>query len=211
MNDNDIIQKYFGSEIDARQAGQFAAMREIYAEWNARINVVSRKDIDSLCLHHVLHSLAIARVCRFGAGARVIDIGCGGGFPCVPLAVLFPEVHFVGVDSVGKKIRVVQEVCRALGIDNLTAVNARIESLGNRADYVVSRAVADLPALVRWAWPHIDAGQAGTLPNGLLCLKGGQLDDEIAATGRRVERWRIAEMFDEEYFLTKEVLYIRKA
>lgn len=189
---------------------RFEALGAAYAEWNARINVVSRKDFDSLYLRHILHSLAIAKVCRFDAGARIADVGCGGGFPSVPLAIMFPEAQFTAIDSIGKKIKVVQGVCEAAGIENLRAVNARIEAVDERFDYVVSRAVTDMSTFAGWVWGKIDRGQRGTLPNGILYLKGGDLDAELAATGREWTRYPIREIFDEEFFDTKEVVYTPK-
>lgn len=203
------IEKYF-PELTALQREQFGAMREVYAEWNARINVISRKDFDAFYLHHVLHSLAIARVCRFDAGARVVDVGCGGGFPSVPLAIMFPQAHFTAVDSIRKKITVVEGVRSALGIGNLTAVNGRAEQLGERFDYAVSRAVAGMPELVRWIWNKIEPGQRGSLPSGMICLKGGDLDAELATSRLEWRRFPISEIFAEEYFETKLVLYAQK-
>lgn len=203
------IERYF-PELTARQREQFGAMREVYAEWNARINVISRKDFDAFYLHHVLHSLAIARVCRFDAGARVVDVGCGGGFPSVPLAVMFPQAHFTAVDSIRKKITVVDGVRSALGIENLSTVNGRAEQLDGKFDYAVSRAVAAMPELVRWIWDKIEPGEHGSLPSGMICLKGGELDRELAASGLEWRRFPISEMFDQEYFATKTVLYARK-
>ena len=205
----ELITKYFDG-IDDERMRRFEALGDAYAEWNARINVISRKDFDSLYLHHVLHSLAIAKVCRFAAGARIADVGCGGGFPSVPLAIMFPEAQFTAIDSIGKKIKVVQGVCEAAGIENLHAVNARIEAVNERFDYVVSRAVTDMSTFAGWVWNKIDSGQRGTLPNGILYLKGGDLDAELAATGRKWTRHRIGEIFDEEFFATKEVVYTKK-
>lgn len=209
MENIDLITKYF-PDITQRQRQQFAALEGLYAEWNARINVISRKDFDSLYLHHVLHSLAIARVCRFDSGARVVDIGCGGGFPDIPLAIMFPEAQFTAVDSIGKKIRVVQGVASAIGLDNVAAVNMRVEQLPQRFDYAVSRAVARTDSLVKWVWNKIDRGQCGTLPNGMICLKGGELAEELALTGKRWTVFEISQMFSEEYFLTKKVIYAAK-
>lgn len=205
----DSVFRYF-PDLTPRQREQFAALGPLYAEWNARINVVSRKDFDQLYLRHVLHSLAIARVCRFDAGARILDVGCGGGFPSVPLAVLFPEAHFVAADSIRKKITVVGGVSSALGLTNLEARCVRVEQLTERFDYVVSRAVTEMATFVGWIWNRIERGQHGSLPNGILYLKGGDLAEELAATRLRWQLFDIADFFDEEFFATKRVVYTPK-
>ena len=206
---SDLITKYF-PDITERQKQQFESLGALYEEWNARINVVSRKDMEHLYTRHILHSLAIAKVCQFEAGARVVDIGCGGGFPSVPLAIMFPEVEFVGCDSIAKKIRVVEGIKTGAGIDNLTAVNSRAEQLGQRFDYVVSRAVTEMARFMPWAWPLLQKGQKGTLPNGILYLKGGELAEELAATRRHWDLYDIRTMFDDEFFDTKRVVYTKK-
>ena len=206
---SDLIKRYF-PEIDSRQQEQFEALGALYEEWNARINVVSRKDMEHLYTRHILHSLAIAKVCRFEPGATVVDIGCGGGFPSVPLAIMFPEVEFIGVDSIAKKIRVVEGVTQGAEIQNLKAVNCRAEQLGQKADYVVSRAVTEMARFMPWAWQLLRKGQAGTLPNGILYLKGGDLAEELAATRRRWDIYDIRTMFDDEFFETKKVVYTKK-
>lgn len=206
---SDLIIKYF-PDITERQKQQFESLGALYEEWNARINVVSRKDMEHLYTRHILHSLAIAKVCQFEAGARVVDIGCGGGFPSVPLAIMFPEVEFVGCDSIAKKIRVVEGIKAGAGIDNLTAVNSRAEQLGQKFDYVVSRAVTEMARFMPWAWPLLRKGQSGTLPNGILYLKGGELAEELAATRRHWDLYDIRTMFDDEFFDTKRVVYTKK-
>ena len=206
MTTIDPILKYF-PEITERQRGQFAALYDIYSEWNARINVISRKDFGELYVRHVLHSLAIAAGGRVDSGARILDVGCGGGFPSVPLAIMFPEAHIVAADSIGKKITVVKGVCEAAGIANIEARNVRVEQIGERFDYVVTRAVAQMPQLVEWVWGKIERGQRGTLPNGMICLKGGDLTQELAATRMAWREYPIAELFDEEFFETKKVVY----
>jgi len=204
-----LILKYF-PHLSDEQRRQFAALWDLYADWNAKINVVSRKDFDQLYLRHVLHSLAIAKVCEFAPGARVLDVGCGGGFPSVPLAILFPEAHFTAADSIRKKIAVVESVAAGLGLRNLTPRCARVETLPERFDYVVSRAVTAMPELVGWVWNKIEKGQRGSLPNGILCLKGGDLAEELALTHKRWTLYDIARFFDEEFFETKKVAFASK-
>ena len=204
----EVISKYF--TLSEEQQRKMDALGDLYVEWNSKINVVSRKDIDELYVRHVLHSLAIAKVCTFEARAKVCDIGCGGGFPTIPLAILFPEVEFTAVDSIGKKITVVREVATALGLTNVTPVNARIEAVKGEFDYVVSRAVTDMKTLKGWALPKIRAGQRGSLPNGMLVLKGGDLAEEIAAARLRCDIHRISDIFEEEFFETKQVIYSKR-
>lgn len=206
---SEIITRYF-PDITPRQREQFEALGALYEEWNARINVISRKDMEHLYTRHILHSLAIAKVCRFDAGATVIDIGCGGGFPSVPLAIMFPDTEFIGVDSIAKKIRVVEGIKQGAGIENLRAVNSRAEQLGIKADYVVSRAVTEMARFMPWAWGLLRKGQRGTLPNGILYLKGGELAEELAATRRRWDLFDISTMFDDDFFDTKKVVYTKK-
>lgn len=201
-----LIKRYF-PDITSHQEEQFACLGELYGEWNARINVVSRKDMEYLYTRHILHSLSIAKVCRFKAGAKVVDIGCGGGFPSVPLAIMFPDVEFVGVDSIGKKIKVVEGVAMGADIKNLRAVNSRAEQLGEKFDYVVSRAVTEMSKFMPWAWVLLRRGEAGTLRNGILYLKGGDLAEELALTRRKWDIYEIGSMFDDEFFETKRVVY----
>lgn len=206
---SDLIREYF-PHISARQQEQFEALGALYADWNSRINVISRKDMEHLYTRHILHSLAIAKVCQFDAGAKVVDVGCGGGFPSVPLAIMFPDVEFIGVDSIGKKIRVVEGVVEGAGIANMRAVNCRAEELGERADYVVSRAVTEMSRFLPWAWALLRKGERGTLPNGILYLKGGDLAEELALTRRHWDVYDIGMMFDDEFFETKRVVYTKK-
>ena len=198
--------KYF-PDLTERQRAQYESLYGLYADWNAKINVVSRKDFDQLYLRHVLHSLAIAKVCRFEAGARILDVGCGGGFPSVPLAIMFPEAHFTAADSIGKKITVVRGVCEGAGIDNVDARNVRVEQIGEKFDYAVSRAVTEMPAFVKWVRGKIERGRRGTLDNGILYLKGGDLEAELAATRMKWREYAISEFFDEDFFETKKVVY----
>lgn len=202
----ELITKYFPNLSD-RQQEQFAALYDLYAEWNSKINVVSRKDFDQLYLHHILHSLAIAKVCQFADGARVLDVGCGGGFPSVPLAIMFPNVRFVAADSIGKKITVVRGVCEGAGITNIDARNTRVEQIAEKFDYVVSRAVTEMSPFVGWIWNKIERGKQGTLPNGILYLKGGDLDAELSATKLEWQQIPISDFFEEEFFETKKVVY----
>ncbi len=202
----ELILNYF-PELSEEQKVRFEALYDLYADWNAKINVVSRKDFDQLYLRHVLHSLAIAKVCRFEAGAEILDVGCGGGFPSVPLAILFPEAHFVAADSIRKKISVVEGVSHSLGLTNLEPRCIRVEQLTQQFDYVVSRAVTAMPEFVGWIWHKLRRGQRGTLPNGILYLKGGDLAEELALTGKRWELYDISDFFTEEFFETKKVVY----
>ena len=204
----EVITKYF--DLTERQIEQFRALDALYREWNARINVISRKDIDSLYINHILHSLAIAKVCAFAPGARILDIGCGGGFPTIPLAILFPEAKFTAVDSIGKKIKVVEAVAEGAGIKNVRAIHARVESLPDSFDYVVSRAVAQTSVLMDWSWNKIARGGCGTQPAGMLLLKGGDLDEELTTAGRKNQVFDIPEWFEEPFFETKKVVFIPK-
>lgn len=203
------IKRYF-PELTPQQIAQFEALYPLYAEWNAKINVVSRKDFDQLYTRHILHSLAIAKVCSFDAGARILDVGCGGGFPSIPLSILFPEARFVAADSIGKKITVVKGVAEGLGLTNIEPRNCRVEQIPERFDYVVSRAVTDMSTFVGWIWNRLERGQKGTLPNGILYLKGGDLAEELALTGKKWDIYQIAHLFDNEFFETKKVVYTRR-
>lgn len=205
----ETIEKYF-PDLTPRQSEQFSALGPLYADWNAKINVISRKDIDHFYTRHVLHSLAIAKVRPFSEGATVIDIGTGGGFPGIPLAIMFPETKFVLTDSIGKKITVVREVSRAIGLDNVEAVNARAESIPGKFDYAVTRAVAEASALTGWVWNKLAPGKKGCPPGGLFCLKGGDLDEELARTGKTFEIFPIKDIFDDEFFETKKVVWLKK-
>lgn len=204
-----LIEKYFPA-LTERQKEQYRSLYSLYEDWNSKINVVSRKDFEQLYLRHILHSLAIAKVCQFEAGARVLDVGCGGGFPSVPLAIMFPEVEFVSADSIGKKITVVKGVCEGAGITNIDARHTRVEQIPEKFDYIISRAVTEMPQFVKWIWTKLERGQKGTLPNGILYLKGGDLTEELGATRMKWVEYMIADFFEEEFFETKKVVYTTK-
>lgn len=205
----EVIGRYF-SDFSPKQQEQFEALRPLYEDWNAKINVISRKDIDSLYERHVLHSLAIAAVCNFNDGARVVDIGTGGGFPGIPLAIFFPEVEFVLSDSIGKKIKVVRGVADAIGLKNVTAIHSRVEELkGQTFDMAVSRAVAPLGTLWSWSRPLLRVGKASEeYRNGLICLKGGDLAQEFAESGVKPRVLPISDIFEEEMFQDKVLVYV---
>jgi 16S rRNA (guanine527-N7)-methyltransferase len=206
----DVILKYF-SDFTEKQLQQFQALGPLYTEWNEKINVISRKDIDSLYLKHVLHSLAIATVIDFKPGTHILDIGTGGGFPGVPLAIFFPEVQFHLVDSIGKKLKIIEAVKEAIGLPNVTTQHSRAEEIKNRQfDFVVSRAVAPLKELWTWSKPMIKRGDNQELPNGLICLKGGDLTTEIHDSGLRPRMISIEEIFPEEYFKEKYMLHVTR-
>lgn len=204
----ELILNYF-SEITPQQRQQFEQLLPLYQHWNNQINVVSRKDIDTLYERHVLHSLGIAKVMAFVSGTQVLDVGTGGGFPGVPLAILFPETQFHLVDSIGKKIKVVQEVASALGLQNLTAAHTRAEQVQGSFDFVVSRAVTQLKDFYPWIKNKFKKQSHNNLPNGLLYLKGGDLIQEIAESGLQVQRYYLKDYFSEEFFETKQVIYVK--
>lgn len=204
----EIINRYF-SDFTETQTRQFAMLGELYTEWNEKINVISRKDIDALYEKHILHSLAIAAICNFHSGASVVDIGTGGGFPGIPLAILYPEVSFTLSDSIGKKIKVVNEVIAATAIKNARGIHSRVELVEGPFDFAVSRAVAPLADLWKWIKPSLRKGRmSDEFANGLLCLKGGNLKDEIAASGLRPHLFPIYDIFPEESFKEKYVVYV---
>ena len=205
-----LILKYF-SDFTEHQVAQYTALEELYKEWNAKINVVSRKDIDSIYLHHVLHSLSIAAIADFKPGTRIIDIGCGGGFPGVPLAIFFPEVTFYLVDSIAKKLKVVEAVCEGAGIKNITIQHTRAEAIKNKKfDYAISRAVAPLKELWKWSGRLLKKDHTLTPPSGLICLKGGDLAQEIFESGLRPKMMPIHKIFPEAYFEEKYILHAAK-
>jgi 16S rRNA (guanine527-N7)-methyltransferase len=206
----EVLLKYF-SDFTLTQLQQFAALEGLYKEWNEKINVVSRKDIDQIYLHHVLHSLSIAAIANFKAGADVIDIGCGGGFPGVPLAIFFPEVRFHMVDSIGKKLKVVEAVAQGAGITNITTQHTRAEDIKNKKfDFAVSRAVAPLKELWQWTKPLLKKENKNEMLNGLICLKGGDLHQEIYESLTRPRMMSVHEIFGEDYFKEKFIIYVGK-
>jgi 16S rRNA (guanine527-N7)-methyltransferase len=204
---SDIIRTYF-PQISDEQQRQLDALGDLYRDWNAKINVISRKDIDNLYEHHVLHSLAIAKVVNFRPDTAILDFGTGGGFPGIPLAILFPECHFKLIDGTGKKIRVAQEVANAIGLKNCQPVHLRGEEEKGKYDFVVSRAVMPLPDLVKIVKKNIGKKQQNALPNGVLCLKGGDLQAELRPFYKIVETTDISNFFTEEWFKGKHVIYL---
>jgi 16S rRNA (guanine527-N7)-methyltransferase len=211
MQEMDVILKYF-PHLSEGQISQFAKSYDVYKGWNDQINVVSRKEFDAFYERHVLHSLAIAKFIQFQPATRVLDLGTGGGFPGVPLAILFPDVTFTLVDSIGKKIKVVNEVCHELNIQNVKAFHLRVEEVKGQFDFVVSRAVAPLSELLSWTKGKYSGEQRNALPNGLICLKGGDLKEEINAVKMHfiVERYKLSDYFAEPFFETKELVYAVK-
>ncbi len=203
----DILLKYF-SGLSDQQITLFRQLEPLYAEWNAQINVISRKDFSEFYERHVLHSLGIAKLIRFNKGTKILDVGTGGGFPGIPLAIMFPEVQFHLVDSIGKKIKVVQNVADALGLKNVTADQIRAEQLTDKYDFVVSRAVTRLPEFVPWVQKNISKKQINALPNGIIYLKGGDLTEELKPFRKRVFVQDLSAYFTEEFFDTKKVVHL---
>jgi 16S rRNA (guanine527-N7)-methyltransferase len=202
-----IIQKYF-PHLTELQVEQFTQLEALYNDWNAKINVISRKDIQNLYEHHVLHSLGIAKVAGFKDGTTIMDLGTGGGFPGIPLAILFPNVQFHLVDSIGKKVKVAQEVAQAIGLKNVKFSHARAEEIKEQYDFVVTRAVMPMVDLVKVARKNIKKEQHNAVPNGIIALKGGELNGEIASMKNIATVWELSDFFDEEYFKTKKVVHV---
>lgn len=203
----ELLLKYF-PELDEKQKEQFAALGELYTDWNAKINVISRKDIGNLYEHHVLHSLGIAKVIHFSPETKIMDLGTGGGFPGIPLAIFFPEVKFHLVDSIGKKVRVASEVANNIGLKNVTFSHARAEEIKDMYDFVVSRAVMPLTDLMKIIRKNFSTHQQNALPNGLICLKGGELEHETMPFRNKTTMWNLSDYFDEDFFETKKVVYV---
>ena len=205
-----ILQKYF-PDLTEKQIQQFTALEALYNDWNSKINVISRKDIDQLYTRHVLHSLSIAQVVKFVPGARILDLGTGGGFPGIPLAILFPEAHFLLVDGTGKKIMVVKEVIRALKLSNAEARQIRVENLTEKFDFVVTRAVAKLDRLLAWTKHRMKKEERHAIPNGLIALKGGDIETEIKGLHNReyIEIYPISDFFEEAIFEGKDIVYVQ--
>lgn len=204
----DIIYKYFTGLSDA-QREMFEKLDALYREWNVKINVISRKDIDNLYEHHVLHSLGIARIIRFRPGTKIMDIGTGGGFPGIPLAILFPDCRFKLIDSIGKKTKVAAAVAEAIGLKNVEVAHLNVVEEKGKYDFVVSRAVMNAADLVKLVRKNVHRNQQNSLPNGLICLKGGDVTEEMAPFAKCSEVWNLSDYFGEEFFETKKVTYIQ--
>jgi len=203
----ELINKYF-PELKTDQIEKFRQLEELYKDWNSKINVISRKDMDHFYEHHVVHSLGIAKVQGFLPGASVLDVGTGGGFPGIPLAILFPETEFLLVDSIGKKIKVVQEVAKAVGINNVEAIQSRAEDIKPKFDFVVSRAVTTLPEFIHWVANNFKKENKHALKNGILYLKGGDLEAELFSFKSKSRVYLLSDYFQESFFETKKVVYV---
>lgn len=210
MDESLVIEQYF--KISDLQKKQFTELASLYKEWNDKINVVSRKDIDNIVTRHILHCLAIAKFTKFASGTKVLDLGTGGGLPGIPLAILFPEVEFLLVDGTGKKIKVVNDIIEQLGIQNAKGQHIRAEYLKEQFDFVVSRAVAKIDQLKLWSFPLISEAQKSIMPNGLICLKGGNLREELSALSRKdyYEKIAITQYFEDPYFEEKFLIYLQR-
>lgn len=206
MSSRTLLNKYF--TLTSHQEQQFDALGELYPEWNSKINVISRKDIEFLYEHHILHSLSIAKLINFQPNTSLLDVGTGGGFPGIPLAIMFPQCRFTLIDSIGKKIRVASEIAHAIGLTNVTCIQERVEQEKNTFDFVVSRAVMPLPDLVKLVKKNISKQHQNAMPNGLITLKGGNLDSEIHNYRKVVEVTKISDLFEEEFFKEKQLVYL---
>ena len=205
-----IIKKYF-PDLSDNQVDQLDALLPLYKDWNAKINVISRKDIDHLYERHVLHSLAIAKWIKFSSGSKILDVGSGGGFPGIPLAIFFPDSTFHLVDSIGKKLKVVDNIAYEIGLQNVSTQHVRVESLKGKYDFVVSRAVASLEKLIQWTQKNINESQKNAIPNGIIVLKGGDLSKELSQTSRQeaIELIHLKTFFDEPFFREKSLIYVQ--
>lgn len=208
MDGIDLVLKYF-PDISAEQKTQFERLESLYSEWNAQINVISRKDTENFYERHVLHSLAIAKVMPFADGSKILDIGTGGGFPGIPLAILFPNSNFFLVDSIGKKIKVVDEVASALGLTNVRSAHERAENIKEEFDFIVSRAVTAMPTFITWTKGKFLKKNNNRLKNGTLYLKGGDLKEEMATVKKAAQYFNLSDFYSEEFFETKKVVYVR--
>lgn len=204
---SEIILPHF-PELNETQLSQFASLYHLYSEWNARINLVSRKDIDFLYERHILHSLSIAKIIRFLPGTQILDAGTGGGFPGIPLSIFFPDANFVLVDSMAKKIRVVEEIIKDAGISNARSIIARVEEVNGKFDFVVSRAVTAFPQFYDWVKNKINKKSFNSLPNGIIALKGGELNEELSFFAEMVKIYELKSFFEEEFFETKKIVYL---
>lgn len=211
----DIIKKYFPAITDVQEK-QFKSLQNLYSYWNEQINVISRKDIDHLYERHILHSLAIAKIVTFLPEATILDVGTGGGFPTIPLAILFPETNFTAIDSIGKKIKVVENISAELGLQNVCSKQERAENIKTKFDFVLARAVTNLPDFIGWVKNKVKFGGKHALPNGVICLKGGDIENEIKDTLKKyslspsqVEEYNISDYFSEDFFETKKIIYIQ--
>ena len=209
MADISIIEKYFPNLSDV-QKSQFAALDALYQDWNSKINVISRKDMDNFYEHHVLHSLGIAKFTDFADGTEILDLGTGGGFPAIPLAIIFPNVSFHAIDGIGKKIKVLNAVAESIGLTNIKGEHLRAEDVKAKYDYVVSRAVMQMPDLMKLARPLLKPVASSALPVGVIALKGGDLTEELKPLGRNAMSESLTNYFDEEFFSTKSVVYVMK-